>query len=224
MDENHPAVLEYNRCFKVNDNFYMEDPLFTEDECKKICETVLENRESLYDREDGKFYTFGAAKYLDCQSVYYHRAIMSNVLLEKNFGDMYVRLYRYLSDKLNMYCTHLSGAARPGFHIFEGNHGTRTSPYHIDGQFNTLNWPEPFSNPLSFTVALALPDENSGMECIIEGKEQEMPYKVGNIYLHSGLFQHRIKDTKTISKDKPRITLQGHGGTLQFSRLVGFYF
>ena len=72
-------------------------------------------------------------------------------------------------------------------------------------------------------MALALPDENSGMECIIEGKEQEMPYKVGNIYLHSGLFQHRIKDTKTISKDKPRITLQGHGGTLQFSRHVGFY-
>lgn len=95
-----------------------------------------------------------------------------------------------------------------------------------------LNW-EPsvkvdFQNPISFTLAIALPEFGGGMNIVdlspervakLSPKERKKvlsnkrfyPYRVGYITIHKKLFYHEIALMRNEQFDNDRITLQGHG-------------
>ena len=49
-------------------------------------------------------------------------------------------------------------------------------------------------------------------------------YKVGHLYSHAGLIQHRISKVGEVTDENPRITLQGHGAILDMSNKAVVYF
>jgi hypothetical protein len=112
-----------------------------------------------------------------------------------------------------------------GFHVFDDRANGAQADWHFDLAFQNVRWPEPFSSPFSFTVPLSLPDNIGGLDYVDEeGQEQYKPYTVGNIYISSGLFLHRIANPIPFKEGQTRITLQGHGALLSFSNTAVIYF
>jgi hypothetical protein len=87
-----------------------------------------------------------------------------------------------------------------------------------------------FGDPLSFTLAIALPKGGGGlqvwniehreivgksldeMRAVFKSRESRYePYKAGEMVIHSGHTVHQIAPMTGMALDDERITLQGHG-------------
>ena len=189
-------------------------PIDTSDYAAKI----LDSRDLWIYRDP--FYTIGASAYLDEPQEYYILAPITNQMLESCIGDLYSPLQGALEEFLSCPVSILPGAAMPGVHIFNSKCNDTEASLHIDQPYQRVFWSEPFSNPFTFTLVLQLPECGGG----IEMEDETLEYGTNNLYIHSGLQPHRITNNGEIKEDEYRITLQGHGATLQFSKQVAIYF
>ena len=214
--------------------------LLGDEECAQVAKQVWALRPSWENRLPGlPFYTLGAASYLDSGATardrYYHKAAVLNPLLESEFGWLYDRLLRALSDQIGAPVRFEPRAARPGFHIFFAHEAFKRplSRIHFDLQYQDIDWSGhsgiDFSNPLSYTVAVRLPRSGAGlMTWSIEKSEYDamgaaaqasldeeraryVPYREGEMIYHSGLMLHRIAPARPgMRPDDVRLTMQGH--------------
>ncbi|HEY4244185.1 MAG TPA: hypothetical protein VGM88_30440 [Kofleriaceae bacterium] len=206
------------------------------------CASVLDGVTALRDRwtrrtTSGEFYTLGAASYMDDGEGYAALAADRNAVLARVFAPLYDELLSRLGAALGAPAHFTEDKALPGFHIW-GVPGIPTSgaaSLHFDLQYEKHAWPEPVSQPMSFTLPLALPVAGGGLsmwdlthervmafyarapyhvplaEIAALVPERHEPYAVGELVLHSGHTLHRIAGTPAIEPDDMRITLQGHG-------------
>lgn len=200
--------------------------LFTPTQCEAIRDTVLELRHFLIDR--GGFYTLGAATYQDPPLAYPAIANAFNMILQSAFVGMYEDLKAGLEKELGVPVGRFdTGAALPGFHVFDAQSGELMGHPHIDEpytrvDFSKLEWSDPFS----FTIPIEIPDGGAGIdfwwnftdadiETFINSNElpeaEYTEYELGKLYLHDGLTPHRIANPEPIKSGQFRITLQGHG-------------
>ncbi|QNA82757.1 hypothetical protein G4G27_01080 [Sphingomonas sp. So64.6b] len=216
--------------------------------CRSVVERVVGNRDNWIDRSprgDATFFTLGRASYLDAcppdadpQSTYYGKIDAANGELIAMFGDLYASLLDRLAAELQGEVVLADRLAIPGFHIFLGRGilGAGKSGRHFDIQYERLRFPPgPVEDdPISFTLALELPTEGSGLDLwdvTVEDFDRAFkagrvatlddmarrrilayhPYSVGQLLIHRGLWLHRISSPGTIHGDDRRITLQGHG-------------
>jgi hypothetical protein len=190
---------------------------------------VKSNKDLWIDR--GGFYTLGTSTYLDDPEVYpaIAQAINLNTKMVLN------GLWHHITEALPKHwvpnkAVHLPDTGYMGAHIFtpESN-GTQGHP-HIDEPFTRIKWGQHFSNPFSFTLALEMPKVGGGLDFWPNATDEEIEafiqddalpehdhvrYAEGFLYVHDGLTPHRIANCGDMEEGEPRITLQGHGVTLE---------
>lgn len=178
------------------------------------------------------FYTLGVASYLHMsnKSAYYEKIKKINPILNNHFASLYDFLCLKMSEILNTDCLIAEEQGYPGFHLgFASDQATPPRfPPHFDLQFELLEWP--FShvdthNPISFTAAIAMPKQGTGLNYWDIGRacshdervqllkstpKQYFPYKLGELVVHQGSMLHQISG-HIENKEDERITLQGHG-------------
>jgi hypothetical protein len=185
------------------------------------------------------FYTLGAASYLDAgyegEITYRVKAKKTNLLLKNNFQFLYDKVAETLEKSTGHKVVYEEIFALPGFHIFQQTEmfSYPIASEHFDLQFKELFWGYKdiaYDNPLSFTLAIKLPTEGSGLnywdifysdvkelskEKLEEIKNKKeihyLPYEEGKMVVHSGLMLHQIAPLKKMNPADERITLQGHG-------------
>lgn len=213
--------------------------LLTEDECLNIRSEVYELKDFWIQRHPLlPFYTLGLASPYDVlndKQGYYNNVKYYNSILRDRFGWLYERLADSLSNHLQTSTSYPDRLALPGFHIFLP-HKAFEQPMgavHCDKSY-MFHWQPSagidFNNPISFTLAIALPKFGAGMsvwnlpykdakglnhseieQLALDKKKRFHPYKVGRLVLHSGHMVHQIAPGKNLQLDDARITLQGHG-------------
>jgi hypothetical protein len=216
--------------------------MLREPDCAALVKKLHEHEARWTPRAPGlKFYTLGAASYLDEVSHYLVRAKELNPWLDLIFAELYSALARELTLVLGGKVAFAQDFARPGFHIWQvpGIPTSDEASLHFDLQYRRLPWPERaepgFSRPISFTLPLRLPAQGSGLAlwnvtaegvnafCRHTGQNMELDalthllerhnqrYSVGELVVHSGHQLHRIAPTPELTAGDERITLQGHG-------------
>jgi hypothetical protein len=215
--------------------------LLTAEECAAARAAVHDLRPHWVRREPWvPFFTLGAASYLDArhkrEENYHAPARRLNPLLRERFGWLYDRLADRLSALLGAPVVYRPGCALPGFHIFQWC-AAFEQPFasvHQDLQYELLAWgpderPD-LRNPLSFTLAVALPRTGGGLNVWdvahdelegLPGEERRRliasrrrdyhPYRAGRIAVHSGHKVHQIAPGRDTVRGEERLTLQGHG-------------
>lgn len=183
-------------------------------------------------RGEGTFFTIGASTYNDLiisdgHATYYEVAEKNNQLIQDNFGPLLDLVKYALARHFNREVIDLYKAGLIGFHIF--GEGVEKNPagghIHTDEPFQRLLWTEPFASPFSLTVALELPNGIGGLDYWNKGSEEiYFPYEAGRLYIHGGRFPHRISSIEMPNKERPRITLQGHGALLLDTGRIAVYF
>lgn len=179
----------------------------------------------------GGFYTIGASTYLDDPAVYPALAQYTNLATAQFWGVLYDKILTALPVG---YCptrgVHKEGTALIGAHIFTPEtNGVQGNP-HIDEPYERIDWGQKYSNPFSFTLALEMPKAGGGMDYWPDATDAdiewynergELPphehlrYEAGFLYVHDGLTPHRIANCGDMEEGEHRITLQGHGVTLE---------
>jgi hypothetical protein len=217
----------------------MHLPVLAAEECAAIRDKVHALQPLWIRRREPPFFSLGAASYLDAQpgeGGYYDLARRFNDVLRENFGPLYDRIAEVLQKHLNVPTCYAPRFALPGFHIFQAAaaFANPTGCLHWDRQYDRLDWtgharPD-FSDPLSFTLAIALPSAGGGLQvwnierADLAGKSLDEtwtlfksrecryePYRVGEMVVHSGHTVHQIAPMPGMAPDDERITLQGHG-------------
>ena len=178
----------------------------------------------------GGFYTIGASTYLDSPSFYpvfakYTNPVLDHLLHELQYDVMDALPKRFVPNTAKR----LHGTAIMGIHIFDPQSNGQLGNPHIDEPFKRIDWGVTYSNPFSFTVALALPEVGGGLEYWPTWTDSEidmyrkndplprperLTYEVGMMYVHDGLTPHRIANFGNMGLGEHRITIQGHGVTL----------
>tara|TARA_R110000824_G_scaffold207399_3_gene392815 strand:- start:2063 stop:2785 length:723 start_codon:yes stop_codon:yes gene_type:complete len=205
----------------------------TEQECSDLANLVKKLRFCWIDR--GHFFTLGAATYQDGVSEYPSRANRLNTILTKNFEPLLHKLHEFYEACYEQPW----GIARPGFHIFDETSNGLMGCAHIDEPFSKVAWPSKgFTNPFSFTMLLEQPAVGAGMDYWpdstgedlhrvvkedIYPPHEHLQYELGVLYTHDGLFPHRIANKGDMSDSEHRITLQGHGLTLDDGRRLLYF-
>jgi hypothetical protein len=217
-----------------------EIAVLSEAECAQARDDVHRMRELWLPRERGvPFYTLGAVSYLDTRQdrsgkVYEELAEKYNALLMKEFGWLYQKLSAVLQTKLESEVYRSEKFALPGFHIFLAHPFFQHDDLafkHFDLQYKLLKWRDPqlldLANPLSFTMAVALPKHGGGMYKWDIPYSENVPkdeflakagvlnrrllrYRIGVMILHKGHHLHQIAPFFNLQPDDERITLQGH--------------
>ena len=181
--------------------------------------------------ERGGFYTIGASTYLDNPEAYPAIAQARNL----NTKMVLAGLWHPLTEALPKHWVpnrevHLPKTGYMGVHIFTPASNGKQGHPHIDEPFTRVDWGQHFSNPFSFTLALEMPKAGGGLdfwpyatneqiEDYIE--EDALPehdhirYAEGFLYVHDGLTPHRIANCGDMEEGEHRITVQGHGVTLE---------
>jgi hypothetical protein len=212
---------------------------------------------------DTYFHTFGATTYLEAfnqdgplkpselAGYHSHKQLM-NPVLKKNFGALYEEVLSSLSVEIGP-SKLIDELGHPGFHIFgptpQKGHieqdfidsftGDSWGALHLDIQylphmpiFQKFDEVD-IENPLSFTLALCLPKNGSGLRVWknIEGRDEVerfnyldidernalikdpdlVKYEIGNITYFIGHTVHQVPKTDPLLTNDIRITLQGHG-------------
>lgn len=218
--------------------------VLTSEQCNEVSVKVDKLRDFWLDRKWG--YTLGAATYQDSPILYPALANYTNVVLSECFDGMYTSVARALSEARGNDIITMKGTALPGFHIFTSRvndikrDGERAHGHpHIDTPYDSVFWPCAISDPFSFTLPVAIPACGAGMgfwddvteqELDLYAKSNELPeptiydYELGSMYLHDGMTPHRIENMGNISEGELRITLQGHGVTMEDTGKVVVYF
>ncbi|CAF24550.1 hypothetical protein [Candidatus Protochlamydia amoebophila] len=201
-------------------------------------EAILHKIEKLrffWNKRQERFYTLGAALYLDKNielTVYDKKIESNNLFLMLHFSDLYDRILDILKKELKSDVMYESSLALPGFHIFLScpEFVKQGGKIHFDLQFKQANWSHykevDWSNPLSFTLALALPQQGGGLnywdkpydpqdllnpaQAVKDIPSHYIEYEVGKMVLHNGLLIHQIAPAKGFNESDCRITLQGH--------------
>ena len=214
-------------------------PMLTANECTAILDKVHTLETLWIRRAEPPFFSLGAASYLDAQSGeddYYALARRFNGILRDNFCWLYDRVASGLEKHLNACACYAPRFALPGFHIFQAAaaFADSTGCLHCDLQYQKLDWTDyatpDFSDPLSFTLAIALPNAGGGLQVwniehgeIIGKSLEEMravfksrecryeSYRVGEMIVHSGHTVHQIAPMASMVASDERVTLQGHG-------------
>ena len=185
-------------------------------------------------------------------SGYHSHKRLLNPLLKKKFGILYDNVLETLNKELGPTLL-MDELGYPGFHIFgptpekgsidqkfiDNFTGDSWGALHIDIQYLpqmpifALFDEVELEKTLSFTVALRLPENGSGLRVWqdIEGQNnikkfnyldlddrreliqepREVPYEVGSITYFIGHMVHQVPMTRPLLSDDSRITLQGHG-------------
>jgi hypothetical protein len=224
-------------------NDFTNVELLSPQECLEVRSLVHQLKKSWLKRAPSlPFYTLGTASYFHTVSenpTGKYDAVIDryNPLLWEHFSWLYERLADALTQKLAAPVHYpKERLALPGFHIFLA-HKVFEQPMaaiHRDLQYKQHKWePEAaadFSNPISFTLAIALPKSGAGMNIwnLHHDEVDKLPqaeidrllptrkqyfhaYELGKFALHSGLFLHQIAPIKNLQPGDERITLQGHG-------------
>lgn len=215
-----------------------EIKLFTSAECEEYAYRVRGLRPFWFDRDWG--YTLGAATYQDSPTIYPALSNYTNIVLRQRFDDMYSKVSHVLTSVLDREITTLANTALPAFHIFTPrvNTGQHGHP-HVDTPYDRIYWPDAISEPFSFTLPIQLPKCGGGLgfwdnvtaeQLDDYAQTDEIPeptvfdYELGSLYLHDGMTPHRIENFGTIHEGELRVTLQGHGVTLNTTGQVVVYF
>jgi hypothetical protein len=222
--------------------------LLTSEQCRCAHATLSELREFWIQRGEpgSRFFTLGATAYMDgasdvqAKTRYQRLAEKHNSLLSGKFGWLYESLIVTLCRALESEVVLKADAARPGFHIWQGESipTAPTASVHFDTQYRNVQWPPQvdydFSDPISFTVPIRLPaaggglyvwdwtyDESErhrqrgidfGTDDILRFRAREfVEYAEGALVLHSGHQLHQIAPVPAVTPLDERITLQGHG-------------
>lgn len=167
---------------------------------------------------------------------YYAAAKRMNPMLTEHFGWLYDRLSETLAAALEAPVLPQDGFALPGFHLFLAEklfEDPTMAAAHFDQQYSRLAWRNSeqidFANPVSFTLAISMPSSGGGMyvwdmwlketEGLSEEEVEQLrstrtktyhEYTVGNLFVHSGHFLHKIAPYFNAQPDDERFTLQGH--------------
>jgi hypothetical protein len=216
-------------------------PLLDAGECAQARESVHALRSRWTARNAlVPFFTLGAASYLDgarrTEPTYASCAARDNPVLLEHFSWLYARVRETLASTLGAPVEYEPGFALPGFHVFL-RCVVFEQPFasvHRDLQYKSLPWspseePE-FDEPLSFTLAVALPSSGAGLYTwelyerdlagLPEADVRRMaagsprtfhPYDTGALNVHSGHQLHQIAASRYERDSDERITLQGHG-------------
>jgi len=177
----------------------------------------------------GHFHTLGASAYLDDIGDYIAAANAQRQWMLDTFKDAYDVIGTALSGVVperNLTTVLQPFAAAPGFHIFEHDAMGYEPSKHLDLPFQRVLWPEPFSNPFTFTVLLEQPEAGAGSDwwaTLDSHDPTRVIYELGAIYIHDGLTPHAIAPL-LIENGEYRITLQGHGAYMMHSDVLAVYF
>lgn len=185
-------------------------------------------------------FTLGVAMYTDGTGArlgrYQRQAAVQRPFLWHAFGWLYRDLCSLLEAYLGEPVALASHLALPGFHIFLAHPDIPKmhSSVHRDMQHLALPWTgEDGMDPqgtLSFTLCIRMPRWGAGMDVwpvhhrdvqhlperdlvnAVKGvRPVFVPYHVGGLALHHGMWLHRIARTPQVHVSDARITLQGHG-------------
>lgn len=157
------------------------------------------------------FYTLGRCSYLDGKTPAYKEEIkILNPILRQEFGGLYEKVIKHLTNQFNEHIELNDSLAHPSFHIFISNKFllAHAGIWHEDCPHLTLELGD--IDPYSFTLAIKMPTGGGGMDYIEDGMEKYLPYEKGLIVGHDGKVIHRISSLKKYVPYEPRITLQGH--------------
>jgi len=213
-------------------------PLLTTSECDSARSTVLSLREHWTPRIARlPFYTLGAASYLDAANCAGYRQLLErdNPLLREHFSWLYARLEARLAETLGAPASCTTRLALPGFHIYLYSKVFEkpVASVHIDTQYRFHDWTgrdADLSNPVSFTVSIALPHTGGGLNTWDIGQAEMKTrstekfgdvlrgrpiayhaYKRGCMVVHSGHLLHQAAPGRDLAPGDERITVQGHG-------------
>lgn len=212
-------------------------------ECARLVDSIKALREHWIRRgssDTSRFFTLGAASYLDDPAQYPAVAERLNPILRDSFGWLYQRLVDFLTRRLHAPVTLCEEHGYPGFHVWEQSaiFVQPVASVHFDLQY-LRTWPEDapgvdFARPISFTLPIRLPRRGGGLNLWdvtydryvqfrrrIDGRMTPSditvllprirhPYSVGALSIHSGLMLHQIGEIDEVFADDERITLQGH--------------
>lgn len=216
--------------------------LLEPEECARLDESIKELRAHWIRRghPQSRFFTLGAASYLDEPAEYPSVAERLNPILREHFDWLYDRVVDFLAGRLRAPVTLAEGLGHPGFHIWEtpAIFVTPDASVHFDLQ-HQRTWPEDapgvdYSRPLSFTLPVRLPRRGGGLNLwdvtydrYLRFRERvgariqptdvtvllprlRHPYTTGAMAMHSGLLLHQIGEIDEVFPGDERITLQGH--------------
>ena len=188
-----------------------------------------------YWRHRGTFYTIGASTYNDDPMEYMDIACRDNSVLNRHFGALLQALADWFSVKLEKEVIYLHTHGLPGFHIFDHTANGKEGSIHIDQPETRCWWPCKTTDRFSFTAPLELPQGQGGLN-LYEGdantinnhtgalpKPEYYPYEIGKLYIHDGQTIHQIANPVDMETNQYRITLQGHGATLEDGRVVLYF-
>jgi hypothetical protein len=207
------------------------------EECKATRERVFALKEHWTQRAEKRFFTLGAAAYLDAPAHHenYVRAAKAlNPVLREHFDWLYERVRRGFEGLLGQPVSYADECALPGFHIFvfQGRGQTQGKP--LDRAHFDMQWMHAMPNcrpeeTLSFTLSVEEPSGGSSMEIwpahcrnvssssfnALEFASvypsRTVRYSRGHMVVHDGLLLHAIGLSSISTPNGYRITFQGHG-------------
>ena len=215
-------------------------PLLDADECAQAVEQLQGLERHWTHRHDYlPSYTLGAAAYLDVPrhgiATYTVRAVRMNKFLRRDFGWLHQRTAEALADHLGEPVGLTRRFATPGFHIFRHhpNLGELKARLHFDLQAERLDFDASATHDpacrLSFTTAVALPEDGAGLyiwpltheqtrelndadfDTQVRAVEPEYQgYTLGELFVHDGSHLHSIASDRKMVSGESRVTYQGH--------------
>lgn len=220
-------------------NYVQEHSFLSAKECEALCKDVRRLQKDwlplVYSENQARMYCLGTPLYeYACArrtDLYEKHASKNNVRLRKEFSPIYNKLVDRLQEILKTDVRLKNQAGLPGFHVFVDGEMEEFKRFHVDDGHVIAGWAEKRvpSQSLTITVPLKIPRYGSGLtvkdvtvatalkmspEAFRRKLEKlpssHFPYKLGRIYLHSGLKYHQFGLPKKTAKGDERITLQCH--------------
>jgi hypothetical protein len=211
------------------------DSFLTTEECEDIIRTVYALQQH-WEQRNVAMFTLGTASYLDGfnKQEYVEKSMKSNVMMRQHFQPLLDKVLLYFKSKTTSTVVFRDNAALPGFHVFDCNKifSMPVASVHRDMQWQMLTYKKgediDMQNMLSFTLAIELPPGGGGLYTFEQqvsplvtlfiprgivssfAPKTKIEYKQGFMVTHNGQMDHMIAPCE-MSRNKKRITLQGHG-------------